>query len=234
MAAYKNGRVTLPTDKNMDEKIIEIKNLWGADAVRNSDGTSLSEDVMKQFEKVYATYLTTRADLEWGRLHPEELSQIYLMTEHTTAEGESLEIYLLKGYFEEQVQINKLEDPARWWEVIDRTTGEIVPAAFWTWDFTKGTVTIKTKKWHVYTVTFLAFQIWDAVCMYNHLTNNWGDKPHDLPYDVYNPRTRQHVLQFLKDWLRDNPRPDVVRFTTFFYQFTLIYDDKKREKFVDW
>jgi len=234
MAKYKSGRVTLPTDKNMDEKILEIRELWGADAIRNSDGTSLSEDVMRHFEKVYATYLTTRADLEWGRLHPEELSQVYLMTPHTTAKAETLEIYLLKGYYEEEIQINKLEDPVRWWEVIDRSTGEAVPPERWSWDFDRGTVTIKAEKWHVYTVTFLAFQIWDAVCMYNHLTNNWGDKPHDFPYDVYNPLTREHVLQFLRDWLRDNPRPDVVRFTTFFYQFTLIYDDRKREKIVEW
>jgi 1,3-beta-galactosyl-N-acetylhexosamine phosphorylase len=234
MAKYKNGRVTLPTDKNMDEKILEIRELWGADAIRNSDGTSLSEDVTRHFEHIYATYLTTRTDLGWGKLHPEELSQIYLMTPHTTAVTETLEIYLLKSYYEEQVSINKLEDPARWWEVIDRTTGEVLTPEHWSWDFDKGTVTIKAEKWHVYTVTFLAFQIWDAVCMYNHLTNNWGDKPHDMPYDVYNPLTREHVLLFLRDWLRDNPRPDVVRFTTFFYQFTLIYDDRQREKFVDW
>jgi len=59
MAKYKGGRVTLPTDKNIDDKILEIRELWGADAIRNSDGTSLSEDVMRHFEKVYATYLTT-------------------------------------------------------------------------------------------------------------------------------------------------------------------------------
>ena len=27
---------------------------------------------------------------------------------------------------------------------------------------------------------------------------------------------------------------DVVRFTTFFYQFTLLFDQKQREKVVDW
>ena len=234
MAKYKSGRVTLPTDRDMDEKILEIRELWGADAVRNSDGTSLGEDIMHSFQKVYATYLTTRADLIWGKLHPEELSQIYLMTPHTTARTETLEIRLLDGYYEEEVQINKIEDPVRFWEVMDRTTGDVVAPERWRWDFVKGTVTIKAEKWHVYTVTFLAFQIWDAVCMYNHLTNNWGSRPHDLPYDVYNPRTREHVLQYLKDWLHDNPRPDVVRFTTFFYQFSLIYDDLKREKIVDW
>jgi len=207
MAKYKSGRVTLPTDKNMDEKILEIRELWGADAIRNSDGTSLSEDVTRHFEHVYATYLTTRADLEWGRLHPEELSQIYLMTPHTTALTETLEIYLLKGYYNEELSINKIEDPVRWWEVIDRTTGEVLTPERWSWNFDKGSVTIKAEKWHVYTVTFLAFQIWDAVCMYNHLTNNWGDKPHDMPYDVYNPLTREHVLQYLKDWLRDKTIP---------------------------
>ncbi len=234
MANYKTGLVTLPTDKNMDEKIKELKDLWGADAIRNSDGTSLSEDLLSSFEKVYATYLTTRADNAWGEAHPEEFSQIYLMTPHTTATADTLTLDLLHGYFDQEVQLNKLEDPYRFWEVIDRTTGQVVPTSRWRYDFEAGTVTIDTVPWHSYTATFLAFQIWDAVGLYNHLTNDWGDKPHDMPYDVYNPRTRAYILDFLKAWLKDNPRPDVVRFTTFFYQFTLIYDNHQREKFVEW
>lgn len=234
MAKYKSGLVTLPTDKDMDAKIMELKELWGADAIRNSDGTSLSDELLSSFEKVYATYLTTRADNAWGEAHPEEFSQIYLMTPHVTATDTTLDINLLDGYFEQEVQINRREDPARWWEVIDRTTGEVVPTACWRYDFDRGTVSIDTTPWHCYTVTFLAFQIWDAVGMYNHLLNGWGDKPHDMPYDVYNPKTRAYILDFLKNWLKNNPRPDVVRFTTFFYQFTLIYDNHAREKFVEW
>ena len=35
--------------------------------------------------------------------------------------------------------------------------------------------------WHEYTVSFLAYIIWDPVEMYNHLTNDWGDKEHGHP-----------------------------------------------------
>lgn len=234
MAKYKSGRLTLPIDKMDDEKILEIKNLWGADAIRDSDGTKLSNELLSQFDKVYSTYLTTRANIKWGEDHPEELSQIYLMTDFHTATSNQLEIYLLDGYYEEEIQVNKIADPYRWWEVIDRTTGEVVTADNWVFDSNRDTVVIQAEPWHSYTVTYLAFQIWDAVCMYNHLTNDWGDKPHDLPYDVYNPKTKQQVMEFLKDFLENNPQTDVVRFTTFFYQFTLVYNDRKEEKIVDW
>ena len=70
--------------------------------------------------------------------------------------------------------------------------------------------------------------------MYNHLTNGWGDKEHEIPFDIYHPATRKFVFDTFEQWLKDNPQVDVVRFTTFFYQFTLLFDQKQREKVVDW
>ena len=87
---------------------------------------------------------------------------------------------------------------------------------------------------HEYTVSFLAYIIWDPVEMYNHLTNGWGDKEHEIPFDIYHPATRKFVFDTFEQWLKDNPQVDVVRFTTFFYQFTLLFDQKQREKVVDW
>ncbi|WP_273156459.1 1,3-beta-galactosyl-N-acetylhexosamine phosphorylase N-terminal domain-containing protein, partial [Oribacterium parvum] len=37
---------------------------------------------------------------------------------------------------------------------------------------------------HEYTLSFLAFALWDPTEMYNHITNNWGDKPADIPFDI--------------------------------------------------
>ena len=70
--------------------------------------------------------------------------------------------------------------------------------------------------------------------MYNHLTNDWGDKEHEIPFDIYHPATRKFVFDTFEQWLKDSPQTDVVRFTTFFYQFTLLFDEKRREKVVDW
>jgi 1,3-beta-galactosyl-N-acetylhexosamine phosphorylase len=39
------GRVTLPVEKGLDKEMAELAELWGADAVRNSDGTDLPENI---------------------------------------------------------------------------------------------------------------------------------------------------------------------------------------------
>jgi 1,3-beta-galactosyl-N-acetylhexosamine phosphorylase len=70
--------------------------------------------------------------------------------------------------------------------------------------------------------------------MYNHITNNWGDKPHDIPFDVRQPASNVFMSDYLKKWLKENPDTDVVRFTTFFYHFTLVFNNLGKEKFVEW
>lgn len=51
--------------------------------------------------------------------------------------------------------------------------------------------------------------------MYNFITNDWKDTPHQLTYDVRQPKTKQYVKDKLRKWCEDNPHIDVVRFTTF-------------------
>ena len=81
-----------------------------------------------------------------------------------TARGETLRIRLMEGFHTEQLKVNTLDDPKRWWEVIDRTTGEIVPTDKLEFDEATGEVEIQTKAYHEYTVSFLAFQIGRASC----------------------------------------------------------------------
>ena len=66
------------------------------------------------------------------------------------------------------------------------------------------------------------------------IPNDWKAAPHQLTYDVRQPKTQAYVKEKLKKWCQDNPHVDVVRFTTFFHQFTLTFDDQKREKYVEW
>ena len=87
---------------------------------------------------------------------------------------------------------------------------------------------------HEYTVSFLVYAIWDPTQMYNHITNNWGDKPHEIPFDVRQDASCAFAREYLVQWLKDNPDTDVVRFTTFFYHFTLVFGSDAKEKFVDW
>ncbi len=228
------GRLTLPTDVNMVEETIRLKNLLGADALRDCDGTTMPQALLGEKAKKYATYYTTRKDNDWANANPDEIQQEYLITDRITAMGTKLRIKLMKGFHTEQLKVNTLDDPKRWWEVIDRTTGEIVPVDQWEFDEATEEVEINTIKYHQYTVSFLAFLIWDPVHMYNFITNDWKEAPHQLTYDVRQPKTQIYVKEKLKRWCEDNPHIDVVRFTTFFHQFTLTFDDKKREKYVEW
>lgn len=228
------GRLTLPTDLDVIDETIALKNSLGADAIRDCDGTEMPQELLDLDAKIYATYYTTRKDNDWANANPEEIQQEYLITDRYTARETSLTITLMKGFHTEQLKPNFIDDPKEWWEVIDRTTGQIVSTDLWQYDEKEGTVTITTIPYHVYTVSFLAFLIWDPVHMYNFITNDWKDAPHQLTFDVRQPKTQVFVKEKLKKFCEDNPHVNVIRFTTFFHQFTLTFDDQKREKYVEW
>lgn len=229
------GRVTIPTDDNFIKETIDIVEKWGADAIRDCDGFKLPREIKGLAEKIYSTYFVARGDNEWANANREELQQTYLMTKHHLATEDSLAIKIMDGYFEEQVQPDSYHDVKEFWEVIDRTTGDVVSLDKWEYNEKTQEVTIKNiKPWHEYTVSFLAYCIWDPTQMYNHITNNWGDKPHEMPFDARKPKTNQHIFEAMHKWLDEHPETDVVRFTTFFYHFTLVFNNLAKEKFVDW
>ena len=227
------GRVTIPTDLDVVPETLEVLKKLGADAIRDCDGTEFPEALQNVGARIYSTYYTTRKDNDWARANPDEVQQCYIMTGfHTAGEG-PLRIELLRGISPELMQVNTRDDPRRWWEVMDRTTGAAVPADRWRFD--GGSVTIDDPEpYHEYTVSFLAYLIWDPVHMYNAVTNGWTDFEHQITFDVRQPKTRAFTVERLRRFCREHPHVDVVRFTTFFHQFTLIFDELRREKYVDW
>lgn len=228
------GRLTLPTDVDIVEETLRLKDLLGADAFRDCDGTDMPGELLNAGCKVYATYYTTRKDNEWAMDHPEEIQQEYVISDRLTARGDMLHIRLMQGFHTQQLKVNTIDDPKRWWEVVDRTTGRVVPVSQWEYDESSGQVVVNTIPYHQYTVSFLVFIIWDPVHMYNYITNDWTGTDHQLTYDVRQPKTQVYVKEKLKRWCQKNPDVDVVRFTTFFHQFTLTFDEQKREKYVEW
>lgn len=229
------GRVTLPSEAGFLEETQELLERWGADAIRDSDGTKLSEDIKALDAKIYTTYFVARGHNEFAKKQMEECQQIYLMSKHNTAVADTLSIDFMDGYYKEQVVPDYLHEPKKWWELINRTTGEVVPVEEWSVDTEKDFVVLHNpEKFHEYTVSFLVYAIWDPTQMYNHITNNWGDIPHDIPFDVRHEVSGTFAKEYLKQWLMDNPDTDVVRFTTFFYHFTLVFNNNAKEKFVDW
>ena len=62
--ANRKGRVTIPTDLDVVPQTKEIMERWGADALRDCDGTEFPQELKDTGAKIYATYCTTRKDVE--------------------------------------------------------------------------------------------------------------------------------------------------------------------------
>ncbi|MGX8852817.1 1,3-beta-galactosyl-N-acetylhexosamine phosphorylase [Amedibacillus sp. YH-ame10] len=231
--ATEYGRVTIPTDVDVIEETIAIMKRWKADAIRDCDGTDMPDEIKKMDVKQYATYYTTRKDNAWASANPDEIQQMYLMSEFVTAKDTTLRIEIMRDFYKDQLKPNTLEDIHRWWEVIDRTTGEVVKD----WDYdedTKEVVLHHSIPFHAYTVSFLAFVIWDPVHMYNSITNGWEGEEHQMTFDVRQPKTKEFVKDKLRAFVKERDDVNVIRFTTFFHQFTLTFNEQAKEKFVDW
>ena len=229
------GRVTIPTDLDVIPETLKMLDEWGADAIRDCDGTEFPAELKKTGAKIYATYYTTRKDNAWAKAHPEEIQQMYIMTSFHTAVSDTLEIHLMDHLYPDMLAVNTRDDIRRWWEVIDRTTGEAVSTEEWSYDEKNGNVVIRpAKEFHEYTVSFLAYIMWDPVHMYNAVVNDWKDVEPQITFDVRQPATRAHSMDRLRRFLDSHDYVNVVRFTTFFHQFTLIFDEMAREKYVDW
>ena len=247
MTERKIGRLTVPTDLDIIEETIETMKRWGADALRDADGTDFPVEIVshpglselaKQTgspAKIYATYYTTRKDNEWAKNNPDEVQQCYISTAFKLSTEKSLKIKLLEGISEDMLQVNDKDDVTRWWEVIDRTSGIVIKPGKWRYLPEEQSVEISdTIPYLEYSVSFLAYLIWDPVHMYNAVTNDWQDFERQITFDVRQPKTKEFSKKRLRQFLKDKPYVDVIRFTTFFHQFTLIFDDLRREKYVDW
>ena len=227
----KKGRVTIPTDLDVVPETLQILEKWGADAIRDCDGTEFPAQLQGTGAKIYSTYYTTRKDNAWAKANPDEIQQCYIMTGFYTAHGDTVTIPLMQGISPELMEVNTRDDITRWWEVMDRTTGQPVPPA--RWSYAGGSVTVQAEPFHEYTVSFLAYLIWDPVHMYNATTNGWTNFEHQITFDVRQPKTHKYTMERLRKFIADHPYVNVIRYTTFFHQFTLIFDELRREKYVD-
>ena len=228
----KKGRVTIPTDESFVEGTKKIAALWGADAVRDCDGTKLPENARELADKVYETYFVTRGDVAWAKANPDELQHFFLMSGRKIATGATLKIFPAEGYFAQQVKPDFSADALRYWQVVDRTEGKVHTR--WKADEREGSVLVEdAEPYHEYTLSFLARNVWDSTQMYNYITNGWDTDRHS-PYDPRYPKTAEHIKAALINWLETHPQINVVRFTTFLYHFFLVFNEEGKEKIVDW
>lgn len=232
----KKGCFTLPGEAGYEKLTLEMAEKWGADVIRDSDGTVLSDEILEAGYGIYSTICIIRDHNEWARQNQDKLQQCFLMTAPRTAAEGPLSIRLMDGFFEEQFRVNDGENARSYWQVYDRTTDEELASEGWSYDAENGCVTIASPvPFHTYTVSFMAYRIWEEISMYNHTTNNW-DKEHLMQIDPMYPETREYLLGWMKNWCETHPATTVVRFTSMFYNFVWIWgsDENCRNLFTDW
>ncbi|MFV0449328.1 MAG: 1,3-beta-galactosyl-N-acetylhexosamine phosphorylase [Vibrio sp.] len=228
------GHMTLPVEVGQEQVVLELYQRWQADALRDSDGTTMPESLVQQDGDIYSVVCLVRADQQFADQHPEYLHRKYLMSFPVTAKAETLVIHPLDGYSKDKYELDDDSDPKCWWEVRNRTTNTVIDTALWQFDATTQQVTIeKTEPYHEYSVTFMARQVWDSVSMYNALTNDWqGRRIKSL--DPYHPECRAHLIQCFAQWLVEHPSTTVVRFTTFAFLFVIDTGEQNQDIYRDW
>ena len=230
------GGFTLPGEAGYEDLTLRMAEKWGADVIRDSDGTVLSDEILDSGYGIYSTICMIRDHNEWAKAHPEQLQQTFLMTSPKTAVGDTIEIRLMEEFFRGQFRVNDSETAMKYWQVYDRTINQEVSGEKWCYNREQGAVTIRyIEPFHTYTVSFLAYRIWEEISMYNHMTNNW-EKEHLMQVDPRWPQTREYLKRWLENWCRTHPGTTVVRFTSLFYNFTWIWgaDERNRNLFTDW
>lgn len=232
----KRDSFTLPGESGYEALTLRLAKKWGADVIRDSDGTQLSDEILSAGYDIYSTLCIIRSDNAWAKENMDKLQQNFLMSYPVMAEGTTVEIDPLKGYFREQFMINSNDEPKEFWQVFDRTTDKEVALDHWSFDKSTGIVTItNAKPWHKYTVNFLAIRLWEEISMYNHITNNWN-KEHLMATEPRHPETQAHMLEWLEEWCIKNKDTNVVRFTSMFYNFVWFWGDDAnlRHIYSDW
>ena len=228
------GGFTIPGENGFEDLTLELAKKWGADAIRDSDGTSLPPKLSKSGYDIYSTVCIIRDHNEWIKQNLNMQQQTFLITNPVVANAGTLSIGLLDDFFKFHVSVNESPESLALWQVYDRTASEVLPTNAWV--YSDGIVKIKNPApWHSYTVSFLAFRIWEEISMYNHTTNGWNSE-HLMQLDPVFPEVRAYLLDWMDTWCREHPDTRVVRFTSLFYNFTWIWgqDERLRNIFTDW
>ena len=238
--SVQKGGFTLPGEAGYEGLTLELAEKWGADVIRDSDGTELSEEIINAGYGIYSTICIIRDHNEWAKENMDKLQQTFLCTPPVVAvaqeAGCSVKISLMDSFFKDQFMVNAAADAMKYWQVYDRTTNKPVDAGDWEYDADSETVIVKNATpWHKYTVSFLVYRIWEEISMYNHTTNNW-EKEHLMPIEPAYPETQEYMLGWMRNWCETHPATTVVRFTSMFYNFVWIWGSSERNRhlFSDW
>lgn len=230
------GYFTLPGEAGYEALTLALAEKWGADVIRDSDGTKLSSAITGAGYGIYATICLIRDHNAWIREHPECRQHTFLSTPPALAKSDTLEIPLMQSFLADQLTPDTSAESLRYWQVYDRTTDTPLCDACWRYDSEKQSVVLRDiTPWHTYTGSFLAFRIWEEISMYNHITNGWNKERLMQLDPMYEP-AQAYLLAWMDRWCREHPETTVVRFTSLFYNFVWIWgsSERRRNLFTDW
>ena len=234
MEDYRKGGFTLPGEAGYEALTLKMAEKWGADVIRDSDGTKLSPEIIQAGYRVYSTICIIREHNAFAKEHPDSQQQTFLSSDPVMAVSDTLVIDPLAGYFDEQFQLNDSPEGLAYWQVWDRTKGALVPRELW--NYADGRITVRgSTPFHRYTASVLCWRIWEEINMYNHTTNHWQTE-HLRQLDPRHPQAWEYLKDWLRRWCENNPDTNVVRLTSLFYNFVWIFgsDLRRRTRFVDW
>ena len=109
------GGFTLPGESGYEELTLKMAEKWGADVIRDSDGTVLSDEIVHAGYGIYSTICIIRDHNEWAKKNTDKLQQTFLCTPETVAEKEEVTIRLMESFFEEQFRVNDSEGAFSYW-----------------------------------------------------------------------------------------------------------------------
>ena len=97
-----SGGFTLPGEAGYEDLTLKLAKKWGADVIRDSDGTELSPEIVNAGYGIYSTICLIRDHNDWAKKHMDKLQQTFLVTQPVMAVTKECSIPLMKDFFREQ------------------------------------------------------------------------------------------------------------------------------------
>lgn len=95
----RKGGFTLPGEAGYEELTLKLAKQWGADVIRDSDGTELSREILDAGYGIYSTICIIRDHNDWAKKNMDKLQQTFLVTQPKTAVEESVYFRLMEDFF---------------------------------------------------------------------------------------------------------------------------------------
>lgn len=92
------GSFTLPGESGYEALTLELAERWGADVIRDSDGTKLSGEIIQAGYGIYSTICIIRDHNEWASRNQDKLQQCFLITQPKVAVQDYISIYLMEDF----------------------------------------------------------------------------------------------------------------------------------------